>query len=425
MFSKRENQIRYTDVFVPGGLPTYTYNPRESRRLEDSIQEATSSFKLLVITGPTKSGKTVLVNKVFPRNENLWIDGGSINTEGSFWELIVSELGGYTEEQISDGEDLQYTISGVTQAEGNILLAKLSAGMSGTAGGVEKTTFLQRRHMSNKSKAISLLQEFKIPLIIDDFHYIPKDIQKQIVRALKAPIMYGVPVICIAIPSRKFDVIEVERELTGRMDSIELPTWDENELLTIAENGFAALNLTVPQSVIEYLSSEAFGSPFLMQDFCRSICKKYNIEYKEKHTTSLDISIQLASEVFPIIADNSGRSMFDKLKRGPRTRTDRKPRTMKNGEVTDIYGVVLEALKYLRPGIETITYDMLRSNIREVLADDLPQHGEIARVLEKIAEISYTDTSSTPVIDWQKDDDILTITDPFFAFYLRWSTNRH
>ena len=82
--------------------------------------------------------------------------------------------------------------------------------------------------------------------------------------------------------------------------------------------------------------------------------------------------------------------MFDKLKRGPRTRTDRKPRTMKNGEVTDIYGVVLEALKYLRPGIETISYDTLRANIREVLADDLPQHGEIARVLEKISQMGVS-----------------------------------
>lgn len=207
------------------------------------------------------------------------------------------------------------------------------------------------------------------------------------------------------------------------MASIEMPTWDNAELSIIAENGFTALNLTVPQSTIGYLADEAFGSPFLMQDFCRSICKKYSIEYRQKDNTALDISAQSASEVFLVIADNSGRSMFDKLKRGPRTRTDRKPRRMKNGEITDIYGVVLEALKYSRPGIETISYDTLRANIREVLADDLPQHGEIARVLEKIAQISHMDTSSTPVIDWQKDDDILTVTDPFFAFYLRWSSN--
>ena len=423
MLTKKKNQIKYTDVFVPGGLPTYTYNPRESRRLEDSIRGVTSNFKLLVITGPTKSGKTVLVNNVFPREENLWIDGGSINTEDNFWEQIVSGLGGYTEEQLSNGEDVQHTLSSGIQVVGNAWLAKVSSEATGMTSSIGTTARLQRRNMSNKSKAISLLQEFKVPLIIDDFHYIAKVTQKQIVRALKAPIMYGVPVICIAIPSRKFDVIDVERELTGRMASIEMPTWDNTELSIIAENGFSALNITIPQSTIEYLSSEAFGSPFLMQDFCRSICQKFNIEYKQRIETPLDISRQSVSEVFPIIADNSGRSMFDKLKRGPRTRTDRKPRTMKNGEITDIYDVVLEALKYLRPGIETISYDTLRANIREVLADDLPQHGEIARVLEKIAQISHTDTSSTPVINWQKDDDILTVTDPFFAFYLRWSSN--
>lgn len=416
-------KIKYTDVFVPGGLPTYTYNPRESRQLERSIQESTTNFKLLIVTGPTKSGKTVLVNKVFPRSENLWIDGGSIGTEDNFWELIVSELGGYTEEEISNGEDTQYTIAGVTEVEGNLLLAKVNAGLSGTVGTTGKNEYLQRRSMSNKSKAISLLQEIKVPLIIDDFHYIPKPVQKLIVRALKAPIMYGVPVICIAIPSRKFDVIDVERELTGRMDSVEMPVWDTEELALIAKNGFSTLNVEIDEKIIYYLAGEAFGSPFLMQDFCRAVCRNNEIEVSQSKKTAISIALKNATEIFPDIANNSGRSMFDKLKRGPRTRTDRKPRKMKTGETLDIYGVVMEALKHLKPGVETITYDMLRANIREVLADDLPQHGEIARVLEKIAEISYTDASSTPVIDWQKDDDILTITDPFFAFYLRWSTN--
>lgn len=422
MFRKKMD-LRYTDVFVPGGMPTYTYNPRVDRRLEDAIRESIHDYKLLVITGPTKSGKTVLVNKVFPRTESLWVDGGMIDSENDFWEIIVSELGGYTEEQISNGEDLQCTISGTAKADGSVLLAKVSAGMTGTASSTERTSHLQSRHTSNKTKAIFLLQEMKVPLIIDDFHYISKEIQKHIVRALKAPIMYGVPVICIAIPSRKFDVIDVERELTGRMDSIEMPTWEIPELELIAKNGFTSLNLEIDEDIIKYLASESFGSPFLMQDFCRTICKESSIEYKMPKPQHLSLTFESVSNIFPIIADNSGRSMFDKLKRGPTSRTDRKPRTLKNGEVTDIYGVVMDAFKHLKPGTETITYDTLRANIREVIADDLPQRSEISRVLEKIAEISYSDTSSTPVIDWQKEDDILTVTDPFFAFYLRWSTN--
>ena len=234
-----------------------------------------------------------MVNKVSPRGENLWIDGGAIGTEDNFWELIVSELGGYTEEEISTGEDMQYTIAGATEAEGNLLLAKVNAGLSGTVGTTGKAEYLQRRSMSNKVKAISLLQETKIPLIIDDFHYISKPVQKLIVRALKAPIMYGVPVICIAIPSRKFDVIDVERELTGRMDSVEMPVWDTEELALIAKDGFSTLNAEISEEIIYYLAGEAFGSPFLMQDFCRSICQNNKIEVKQSKKSTVAINCKV------------------------------------------------------------------------------------------------------------------------------------
>lgn len=420
MFGSKE--IKYTDVFVPGGVPTYTYNPRTSKNIEERLRESTENYKLTVVTGPTKSGKTVLVNKIFPRSENIWIDGGTINSEDGFWEWIVSCLGGYTEEEISNGDDLQYSIEGTGKAEGKLFLVNTEAGFSSTIGNTEKTSMLQRRKMSNKGKAISLLQETKIPIIVDDFHYIDKEIQKRIVRALKAPIMYGVPVICIAIPSRKFDVIDVERELTGRMDSIDMPVWDINELEKIAIDGFTTLNCKIPEDTIRTFAAEAFGSPFLMQEFCRSACKIYGISTATKYVKEYNDIID-QRVIFAKIANNSGRSMFDKLKRGPRARTDRKPRKMKSGQTLDIYGVVMEALKHAKPGIETISYDTLRANIRDVIDEDLPQRHEVSRVLEQIADISYTDSSSTPVIDWQKDDNILTITDPFFAFFLKWSSN--
>ncbi len=37
-----------------------------------------------------------------------------------------------------------------------------------------------------------------------------------------------------------------------------------------------------------------------------------------------------------------------------------------------------------------------------------------------MASIAASDQSSTPVIDFEEADKKLHITDPFFAFYLRW-----
>lgn len=64
-------------VFVPGGMPLHTYVSRSERNLENRLQTAGDNLcKLVTVTGATKSGKTVLTNKIFPKNKNIWVDGG-------------------------------------------------------------------------------------------------------------------------------------------------------------------------------------------------------------------------------------------------------------------------------------------------------------------------------------------------------------
>lgn len=413
--------IRATDVFVPGGFPRITYIPREEHQLENRVRAAQDNLaKLVIITGPTKSGKTVLVDKVFPQSESIWIDGGMINDEESFWQAVVEECSLYTNIEKNTQEEHGDVVSGEFSVEGNIFVAKGSSSLTGQILSSSQQGITVSRTTSSKVIAVNALKEKSVPLIIDDFHYIAKPIQKAVVRALKSPIMHGLPVVFIAIPNRKYDAVEVEREMTGRIENIEMPVWTQTELLEIAQTGFKALNISVKPELVFSLADAAYGSPFLMQEFCREICLRSEIEEKTEKTQYISEKI-VETDVFKSIAEHSGRSMFDKLKHGPRARSDRKPRKLKDGTYTDIYGVVMEALKNLQPGIETVPYESLRSTIRSIMDDDPPQKHEISRVLDKIAEISYTDASSTPVIDWQSDDDVLTITDPYFAFFLKWS----
>jgi len=77
-------------------------------------------------------------------------------------------------------------------------------------------------------------------------------------------------------------------------------------------------------------------------------------------------------------------------------------------------------LAYLKPGLVSIEYEELRTAIREVSGAQIPQLQEVARVLKHMATIAATDQSSSPVIDFEEVEKKLHITDPFFAFYLRW-----
>ena len=64
----------------------------------------------------------------------------------------------------------------------------------------------------------------------------------------------------------------------------------------------------------------------------------------------------------------------------------------------------------------------LRSAIRDLLTGNVPQAHEVTQVIEKMASIAAQDEASTPVLDWDKSERVLHITDPFFAFFLKWGT---
>lgn len=284
MLKKRKNCLRMTKVFIPGGFPTVTYIARKEKQLEARVSAAQDSLaKLVVVTGATKSGKTVLVDKVFPQDSSIWIDGGAINDENSFWDMIVEKADLFTEKEYIEQDMETSTIEAEGSVEGNVLVVKGSTTIKGGVGVENVLGKNYKRAITSKVAAISMLQTEEIPLVVDDFHYIDKKIQKSIVRALKAPIMHGLPVIFIAIPNRKYDAVEVEREMTGRIENIEMPAWEEDELRSIAVQGFKALNIKVSSDLITRLSQSAYGSPFLMQEFCRTLCERCEIEeYVEK-----------------------------------------------------------------------------------------------------------------------------------------------
>jgi hypothetical protein len=193
--------------------------------------------------------------------------------------------------------------------------------------------------------------------------------------------------------------------------------WEICELVEIANRGFPLLNLEVPATVVKRLASEGYGSPHLMQEFCREIVKGHGLSQTSPDRQCIT---QVADNLFKSVAEGTGRIIFDKLSKGPRQRADRVQRKLKNGETADIYKVILYALAKVAPGLETIEYEELRSAIRDVLAESIPQAHEVTRVLEKMAEIAASDEASTPVLDWEKEERKLHITDPFFAFYLKW-----
>lgn len=412
--------LRYTDVFVPGGFPRHTYNPRLGLQLEKNVRQALDNLcKLVTVTGHTKSGKTVLVRKVLPRNEVIWIDGGVIGAEEDFWTIIINQLELFQTSDTSQSEGTSAEASASAKGGVSVVVAKGEAEVRGSSGTTRNKSSSRSRVVTSRAVAVLGLRDAGRAVVIDDFHYLPRDLQGNLVRVLKPLVFDGLPVVIIAIPHRRYDAIKVEKEMTARILPVTIPSWTNDELEFIPKTGFSLLQGQVSAGTTDRLAEESLGSPHLMQEFCRAICRTHDISTSFENN-SADLDEAGLEKVFIDTADTIGRPIFEKLARGPRQRTDRISRMLKTGEQVDIYGLILHALAHRRPGLETLEYEDLRSALREVSAQDIPQLQEVTRVLKHMSEIAATDQSSTPVIDFDEDEKVLHVTDPFFAFYLRW-----
>src|SRR5215467_2980712 len=79
------------EVFTPNDLPTFTYVERGAHKLQDRLREALSVPKMIVsLSGPSKSGKTVLVNKVIEPDNLIPLSGASIRTADDLWKKVLA-----------------------------------------------------------------------------------------------------------------------------------------------------------------------------------------------------------------------------------------------------------------------------------------------------------------------------------------------
>ena len=156
-----------------------------------------------------------------------------------------------------------------------------------------------------------------------------------------------------------------------------------------------------------------------MQDFCLNLCKVNGIA--QTCAEPVDLAPPDSWDgFFRSRASMASKTAFDLLARGPRQRTDRIERQLKTGDKTDIYGAVLMAIAATGP-LTQITYEELRASLREVMASEPPQRHEVTRVLEEMARIAKDQIEGEPVVDYVSDVATLYISDPFFAYYLRWA----
>lgn len=412
-------RVKLNDVFTPGGQPSITYVTRAGLNIEAALRKALSQRNIIVsLTGPTKSGKTVLCKNVLGELAHVWIEGGQIKSEAGLWDKICYELN-YPREITKKASSGDASNNGISAA-GQIGVPGTGVTLTGTLGGSKLHSSEIHRSYSIDAMhtALEHLVKNDICLVIDDFHYIPEEARADIIRTLKGAVFNGLRVILLSTPHRAFEAIKAEAEITGRFKHVTMPSWETDDLEKIAETGFNALNVNCDEGIVQKFATEAQGSPLLMQQFCWNICYDSKIEAAATFRTRINPQFPIAN-IFNEVAHDSGLPTYEKFAKGPQSRTDRLLRPLWNGGEADIYEAILIAIAVTGPK-EKLSYDQIRSSLNNILSDKVPQKLEVSNALNHLATIDEKENKGSRAIDWDAKALELVITDPFFRFYLRW-----
>lgn len=399
------------NVFNAGGLPSVTYVDRHHLGLEQRVATALiGQHAFTIVSGPTKCGKSVLCRRVLGQQRHIMLQGGHIDTAEQFWQQIASELKlpNSTTETKTKIWSLRFLFD-ITIGLPALIQKKLSS--DGTVSSQQSNAKTFTNVLLPAS--IAALKKRKIALIVDDFHYVSKPVQKSIVRSLRQAVFDGQTVILLVVPHRASDAVDVEADVEGRVNHVLVPKWSTEDLMEIAQKGFKALKMQVPASTRRRMCEDTFGNPLLLQEICFEYSQRWSDETQSGRVSE---NAELSRAYDELVA-RKGLDRFDKLAqcavggRGP-PMVD-----LRAGGQEALTMVLLSAVA--QGGPKPLTgYDEIRENIASLVRSAAPSPELVGELCSAMAGVLSPGNASP--LEWLPGTQELALTDPFLMFYMRW-----
>jgi hypothetical protein len=411
--------VNPNDVFTPGYFPKHTYVERDNSVYENRLRESLSrKGTLTLISGPSKSGKTVLVENVIDPKDIVIVSGSDIKVGEDLWRHVLSKLGvGLKHKATSE--------KSVRSGSGSKIGGKAKIPFLGEAS-VEIAPAIENQRTNGeeidyapagKEEALKALSDAGKVLVIDDFHYIPEETQQIIAQQLKDAVRKSAKIVVLLVPHRAEDPLRANPDLRGRILEIAIEYWKEENLVEIAKKGFPLVDIKASESDIRTLAKEALGSPQLMQLLCLEACS----ELKALNGDVLKGDAIISSAKRAVQSTNA-RTIVQTLKTGPASHgTERTLYNLSQGGTGDNYQILLEAIKRDPPQTK-FSFEEIRNRAQSVIrsGEANPQRQQLTTSMQKWNDILEEREPPDRVIEWRDDPGELYIIDPYFLFYLRW-----
>jgi len=363
------------------------------------------------------------VERVVGRDLLIPISGASLRSPEDVWQRTLDWMD--VPNSTTGSRTYAGTLGAGVNAKGGVevkFFAKGEAGAGVNAELTEETRTETLHERSGLPQIVSEIGNSDFVVLIDDFHYMDRDVQTEVAKTLKEAVRLGVKIVTAAVTHRGDDVVRANPELRGRVRAIDLRYWKSDELQQIGDTGFTLLNAEMDTKTVKRFIEESAGSPQLMQLLCLQACFVLNLREKTvlKHAAKTDED--LLAKIFEQTSSSTDfRSLVDVLDAGPRTRgTERKTYQFHDGTEGDVYRVVLRAIAD-SPTRLSFPYQELLDRTVKVCSGESPVGSSVTGTCLHMTRLAQEKFPMERAIDWDEQKQVFDIPDPYLLFYLRWS----
>ncbi len=417
-------RLSSAEVFTPTSYPTYSYVARAELHHERLLREWTrSSTQIASLSGPSKAGKTVLVQRVVGEGNLITVSGASVRAPDQLWERVLDWWG---EPHTKMASSVNTSIDGSTRERSvNLGITGTGASTKGTST-TSATAAETLQATSNRRGLPQVVDELAgkpTTILLDDFHYIPRAIQNDVAQQLKDAASRCVRICVASVPHRADNLVRALPELRGRVLAIDLDYWTKTDLLEIPRLGCGHLNLQVDVPSLVMFAGEAAGSPQLMQSICLWMCNHLGV--RETADELLAVTLDEAARrkiLFLTSCTVDFRSLVKAMIGGPKARPgERQVYTHKDGRKGDVYLTVMRAVAMDPPRL-ALDKDELNRRLDDLCKGKNPDGASVVRTCVTLGQIAQGFAAPTgPSLEWDDQENVLLLSDPYLLFYLRWS----
>lgn len=392
----------------------------ERKNVDEAFIKGLQKNKHIIVYGASKQGKTSLTNKHLNETDYIKVNCSPSASTLDIYNSIARQL----DVEILESTEITTTIGGEAKVG---LKAKIRIPFFGGADAESEASVTKENERGKSYKVIDfnlalaqdlseLLRNVKFDkrIILENFHYLNEEVQKQLAIDLRIFEDYNILFIILGIWREKNRLAQFNGDLVDRLIEVPVEPWEKGDLKRIVIEGLPLLNVSL-ENVVEYIIDSCFDSVGVFQEICKESC--YVAGVNETQDTLVEISrTNVDDAIRKKLEDYSSRHI-----RCLESFIEQKARS---SQETPLYIPYYFVKVLFQETMENIIQGLKRKPLQEQIKNlhhrpDDVRPSDMGYFLRNLVSSQISKGISPPIFDYDNSTSSIKIIDSTFYFYIK------